>query len=86
MPKTKRWRSNAVQLPLDLGVPPRTARHRPVKPQREDEGLYRAILILRESGRRVYRSGALHHVDERLLSAGDLVQLANTVSRVAANR
>lgn len=35
----------AAQLGLDLGVPPRTARHRPMKPLRENEALYRASRV-----------------------------------------
>lgn len=65
----------AAQLGLDLGVPPRTARHRPVAVQPETEALYRAVQALRAAGHRVYRSGALHRVDDRLLTTADLIRL-----------
>lgn len=64
-----------IQLPLDLGQPPRTARHRPVRAQREEPGVYQAVEALRVSGRRVYRNGALHQVDGKLLTTAELMRL-----------
>lgn len=63
------------QLRLDLGDPPRTARHRPAPPQPEADALYRAVQALRAAGHRVYRSGALHRVDDCLLTTPDLIRL-----------
>lgn len=71
----------AAQLGLDLGVPPRTARHRPVGVQREDEALYQAVTVLRGAGRRVYRSGGQHRVDQRLLTTAELLRLAGAITR-----
>jgi len=65
------------QFSLDLGDPPYTARHRPAGVQREDERLYRAVRALRLAGRKVYRAGALHRVDERLLTTNELIILEN---------
>ncbi len=69
------------QFRLDLGDPPRTARHRPVQPQREADALYRAVQALRAAGHRVYRCGALHRVDERLLTTADLIRLRHADPR-----
>ncbi|MGF7178280.1 hypothetical protein [Azospirillum doebereinerae] len=69
------------QLRLDLGDPPRTARHRPAQPQREADALYRAVQILRAAGHRVYGCGALHQVDERLLTTADLIRLRHADPR-----
>lgn len=52
------------QLRQDMGDSPRTARHRPVRPQREADALYRAVQALRAAGHRVYRCGALYWADE----------------------
>ncbi|WP_244939509.1 hypothetical protein, partial [Azospirillum doebereinerae] len=67
--------------PLPLDAPPRTARHRPVAVQREDAALYRAVEVLRAAGWRVYRAGALHRADDRLLTTAELRRLARTITR-----
>ena len=69
------------QLPLDLGVPPRTARHRPVQVQPEEPGVYRAVEVLRAAGLRVYRNGALHLVDGKLLTTAELMRLFHAQQR-----
>lgn len=63
------------QLPLDLGVPPRTARRRPVQARPEEDDVYDAVSALRAAGRAVYRSGALHRVDGKLLTTAQLLRL-----------
>jgi len=75
-----------VPQPLDLGEPPRTARHRPVGVQREAATLYRAVETLRAAGRRVYRCGALHRVDGRLLTTAELLRLARAERRTEGER
>lgn len=71
----------AQQLPLALGAPPRTSRHRPAQPAPEDPAVYLAVLALRGVGRWVYRSDAQHRVDGRLLSSAQLLRLARHVMR-----
>ncbi len=62
--------------------PPARIRHgRPVEPRAENEALYAAILALRRAGWPVYRAGADHKVDGRLLSTRDLFALAAEVTR-----
>lgn len=69
------------QLPLDLGVPARTARHRPVQVQPEEPCVYRAVEALRAAGLRVYRNGALHLVDDKLLTTAELMRLFHAQQR-----
>jgi len=70
-----------IQESIRWEEPPRTARHRPVGVQREDAALYRAVETLRAAGRRVYRAGALHRVDGRLLTTAELLRLARADRR-----
>lgn len=63
------------QLALDLGVPPRTARRRPVQACPEAAEVYVAVGALRAVGCAVYRSGALHQVDGKLLTTAQLLGL-----------
>ncbi|MGF7175879.1 hypothetical protein FHS63_003660 [Azospirillum doebereinerae] len=49
--------------------------------QREDAALYRAVEVLRAAGWRVYRAGALHRADDRLLTTAELRRLARTITR-----
>ncbi len=88
-PARRRGRKSGVgtvpQL-LPLTDPPRTARHRPVGVQREAETLYHAVEVLRAVGRRVYRCGALHRVDGRLLTTADLLRLARAERRTGGER
>jgi len=76
--------TGAQQLGLDLGVPPRTARHRPVDVQRERQALYDAVKTLRAAGQPVYRCGALHRVGGRLLTTAELLRLARATGRVTS--
>lgn len=71
------------QLPLDLGLPPRTARRRPAPTQREEPGVYQAVEALRAAGMRVYRNGALHQVDGKLLTTAELMRLHHAHRRRA---
>ncbi|MEI9983618.1 MAG: hypothetical protein WDN69_10695 [Aliidongia sp.] len=64
------------QLMLPLEPTPRLRHGRIVEPHAEAEGLYDAVLILRRHGRTVYRAGAEHKVDGRLLSTRQLLALA----------
>lgn len=76
-PGTLSRRQPDRQFRLDLGDPPRTARHRPVQPQREDDQLYRSVRALRAAGRKVYRAGALYSVDGCLLTTKELLMIEN---------
>lgn len=69
------------QLPLDLGVPPRTARHRPVQAHPEAVEVYGAVEALRAAGHSVYRAGALHQVDGKLLTTEQLQGLHRAQQR-----
>lgn len=76
----------AGQFPLPFADVPRTARHRPVSAYREDPAVYAAVIALRESGRRVYRSGGLHKVDGRLLTTAELLRLARNIAPAGRTR
>ncbi len=65
-----------TQLFLPFQPPARIRHGRPVEPRAENEALYDAILVLRRAGRQVYRAGADHKVDGRLLSTRELFALA----------
>jgi hypothetical protein len=65
-----------TQLFLPFQPPSRIRHGRPVEARAENEALYAAVLTLRRAGRQVYRAGADHKVDGRLLSTHDLLALA----------
>lgn len=64
-----------LQMSLDLGQPPRTARRRAVQARPEEADVYEAVAGLRGAGLAVYRNGALHLVDGKLLTTAQLLQL-----------
>ena len=65
-----------AQLVLPLDPPLRLRYGQVVEPRAETDELYRAVMSLRRTGRTVYRAGADHQVDGRLLSTRQLVALA----------
>ena len=66
-----------VQMALEISTAQRVSRHS--TGDRHAAGLYAAVLALRAVGRRVYRCGALHQVDGRLLTTHELLKLAGAV-------
>lgn len=87
VPPTRRRRRPADEPeapPLQLTVPKRCARRRPLaESRREDEDLYAAIEALRRAGVPVYRSGTNHKVDGRLLTTAQLLRTHKAILRHA---
>lgn len=83
--RRRRRRADAMEAPpLQLTVPKRCARRRPLaESRREDEDLYAAIDALRRAGVRVYRSGTNHKVDGRLLTTAQLLRTHKAILRQA---
>jgi hypothetical protein len=73
------------QPPFTLPFEPvRRVRHgRPVEPHAEDEKLHQAVVALRHAGHVVYRAGADHKVDGRLLSTSQLYAVAVSKPSIA---
>lgn len=68
-----------VQMALKVSTAQRVRRHS--TGDRHAAGLYAAVLALRAVGQRVYRCGALHQVDGRLLTTRELLKLAGAVGK-----
>lgn len=66
-----------VDTPLDLAQQPRVRNGRHVVATPENEGVYEAIMVLRRAGISVYRAGALHKVDGRLLTTNEMINVAD---------
>ena len=72
-----------AQLTLPLAPAARVRHGRPVSARPEDEVVYETVRALRRLGRQVYRAGADHKVDGRLLSTRQLIELACSLDRGA---
>jgi len=66
-----------VDTPLDLAPQPRIRHGRHAAATPENEGVYEAIMKLRRAGVSVYRAGALHKVDGRLLTTSEMIKTAD---------
>ena len=66
-----------AQLALPFDLPPRVRHGRAVIARPEDGMLHEAVIALRRLGHQVYRAGADHKVDGRLLSTSQLLAVAH---------
>ena len=76
-PRRRAASVGGVQMALKVSTAQRVRRHS--AGDRHAAGLYAAVLVLRAVGRRVYRCGALHQVNGRLLTTRELLKLAGAV-------
>jgi hypothetical protein len=70
-----------AQLTLPFAPPARVRHGRSVAARPEDDMVHGAVLALRRLGHQVYRAGADHKVDGRLLSTRQLAALAGSAAR-----